>query len=560
MRKTSKIALWTVVLAVAAGFIYLAASADRLFGCARMVHRVLVPGNFNPSDARMEGGSTDSRLRDYLLDYWSRKPMPDWQKKAKVDVPRIMIACLLSGKRVEEVNRVLAAQVPNATIGSTWYLHRHGDYDFTLMALTPMLYFFGDRPEVLYPATREHLLKVLLNVEGGRWDDKVPRSLGRIGDTENHLLMINGSRYLKNRWLRLHGNKDETFDNHANGLERKLLDYLLEIYQEGVYEFNANPYQGYTLSALLNLDAFGGDSVKLMASRLLDRMNWDYALGSFDFRRFPPFRRRYSRAASTGLDGDYQAAMMKTWISFYLDSPDLKIRRGQHQALWAAIMPYRPPAGVIELTLKKRAPYFVKMGHGPQSCPEIYSVDSLGVLTAGGANQGTRSLIIARPITFITSDTARELTGVFHLEGPGTDFMGWNNTGVYRDFACAAGPVHVPAGYQAVAAVNGWQAFRVGAARYLATYSTDSLGLMALCSATDPGALLDKISRDNPPARMRKGIFVHPDGDEIGFDVRAPRNLWVITEVNHTPTDRQFDGWPMVEIAGSPLDSAQGMH
>ncbi len=33
---------------------------------------------------------------------------------------------------------------------------------------------------------------------------------------------------------------------------------------------------------------------------------------------------------------------------------------------------------------------------------------------------------------------------MIHLAGPGTDFMKWNNTGVYRNFACAKGPVFVP--------------------------------------------------------------------------------------------------------------------
>lgn len=558
MRKSSRILLWGVLILVAGGLIYMAASATRLLGCARMEHRVLAPGNFHPSDERLPGGSADSRLREYLFDYWSRKPMGDWKKKAKVDVPRVMIACLFSGRRVAEVNRVLAAQVPNAGIGSTWYLHPHGDYDFTLMALMPMLYFFGDRPELLYPKTRTHLLTVLLNVQGGRWDDKVPRSVGLIEDTENHLLMINGSRYLKNRWLRLHGKTDMAYDNHRNGLQEKLLNYLLEIYQEGVYEFNANPYQGYTLSALLNLDAFAADSVKLMAGKLLDRMNWNYALGSFDFRRFPPFRRRYSRADRTSLDGDYQAQMMKTWVSFYRDSLGLKIRRGQHQALWAAMMPYRPPAGVIDLVLHKRTPYFVKMGHGPESCPEIYSVDSIGLLSAGGANEGERSLIIARPITLITSDSARELKDVFHLAGPGTEFRQWNNTGVYRNFACAAGPVHVPESASAVERKDDWRIFRIRGNHYLAVYSTDSVGLLALCTASDPAALLAKITGDNPGEKIHSGKFLHPDGDEIGFDLNAPRDRWVITEVNHHPTNRIFDQWPMVEVAGQPLQGAPG--
>lgn len=551
MRKTR---IWIPVLValLLGGAVYAALSANRIFGCARMEHAVLTRGNFEPPTQRKEG-SRDSRLRQYLLNYWSGQPLENWQKKAKVEDPRIMIACLLSGKRVEEVNRFLIRQVPNAGIGSTWWLQRHGDYDFTLAALMPLLYFFGDRPDLLYPATRAHLLDVLLNVQGGRFDDKVPRSLGLIEDTENHLLMINGSRYLKNRWLRLHGKTDAVYDNQANGLAAKLLADLLAMYREGVYEFNANPYQGYTLSALLNLEAFGSDSIQLMARRLLDRFNWEYALGSYQFKRYPPFRRRYSRAGSTGLDGDYQGAMMKTWVGFYVDSPDLKIRRGQHQALWAAILPYRPPSGVIELVLHKRSPYFVKIGHGPGGCPEIYSVDSLSLLSAGGANRGERSLIVARPITLITAASGGTLREVFHLAGPGDTLMSWNNTGVYRDFACAAGPVHVPAGKGAICSAAGWRLFSLGSDRFLGVYSTDSLGVIAVCGGAGPKALLTQIIRDNPPLALRKGIFQHPDGDEIGFDVYAPHDQWVITEVNHHAVDRAFDGWPILDVSGEPL-------
>lgn len=244
---------------------------------------------------------------------------------------------------------------------------------------------------------------------------------------------------------------------------------------------------------------------------------------------------------------------MKTWVSFYVDSPDLKIRRGQHQALWAAILPYRPPAGVIDLVLHKGNPYFVKIGHGPGGCPEIYSADSISLLSAGGTNRGERSLIVARPITLITAAGKPALEDIFYLAGPGDTLMTWNNTGVYRNFACAAGPVHVPGRQSAVGAAGGWRIFSIGNDRLVAVYSSDFLGVMAVCNGADPEALVLKVARDNPPGALRKGVFRHPDGDEIGFDVNAPHDRWVITEVNHHPVDRAFDGWPMLEISGKPL-------
>jgi hypothetical protein len=142
---------------------------------------------------------------------------------------------------LDAANAYLQAQVPWGRSGSTWELHPEGDYDFTLAGLTVMLWLFGDDPEVLYPATRTHLLETLLVEEGDDFRVSVPRSLGLVRDTENHLLMTEGSRYLKNRWLRLHGSTAPRHDNNGNGMEARLLDLLGELQTAGLYEFNSIP-------------------------------------------------------------------------------------------------------------------------------------------------------------------------------------------------------------------------------------------------------------------------------------------------------------------------------
>jgi hypothetical protein len=123
---------------------------------------------------------------------------------------------------------------------------------------------------VLYPQTRDHLLNTLLPLEGGDPLVKVPRTLGLIPDTENHLLMTEGSRYLKNRWLALHGSSLSMHDNVANGLEEWLLTLIEELRMAGLHEFNSIPYEGYTLTALLNLDAFGSQKIQFATRKLLD--------------------------------------------------------------------------------------------------------------------------------------------------------------------------------------------------------------------------------------------------------------------------------------------------
>ncbi len=521
--------------------------ANSLFGAGRTKNIPLRQGNLVPDNTRTYTPDPRSPLREAILDYWSSMPFPESHAKIKLQEPRIILACFLTGKRIEEANRHLAGMKPHGVTGSSWLLNPGGDYDFTLLALTPILYFFGDSAEVMYPATREHLLDVLLTAEGGRFDDKVPHSLGLIEDTENHVLMTQGSRYLKNRWMRLHGNDDPAYDNTVNGMEKKLGAYLENILRCGIYEFNSNPYQGYTLSALLNLEAFGSSRIREISRKILDRVNWQYACGSFRFNTFPPMRRRYEHSTDTILDEDYHGAMMRTWVGFYTRSAGLTIKRGMHHALWAAVMPYRPPDGVIDRTLGMPFPYYVKIGHGWNSCPGIYSGSAGYLLSAGGANRGKHSLIIARPVILFTDPADHDLGKVFHMAGPGAGFMSWNNTGVYRNFACAAGPVHIPASATPVLTEGRWNVFRLPGPGLLAVYSTDALGLMVLSGPGDPGEFMAAIRRMNPSAERLKTEFHHPDGDVILYDTHAPHDKWVILEINGKKTNRDFDSWPFFE-------------
>jgi len=91
-------------------------------------------------------------------------------------------------------------------------LNKKGDYDFTITNLTTILWLFGDKENILYPGTRDYLVNNLLSEEGGDFRYAVPYSLGLWKDTENHILMTEGSRYLKNRWLALHGNTAEKYN------------------------------------------------------------------------------------------------------------------------------------------------------------------------------------------------------------------------------------------------------------------------------------------------------------------------------------------------------------
>ena len=359
--------------------------------------------------------------------------------------------------------------------------------------------------------------------------------------------MTEGSRYLKNRWLATHGHLEPVYDNVKNGLESWLLKLLTKLRLEGLYEFNSIPYEGYTLTALLNLEAFGAPEVQTAARSLLDHLNWKYAIGSFRFRRFPPFRRQYNHADDTALDGDRHAGLMKTWMSLYPDqavSPTLD--DNWHIAIWACWSPYRLPDETALWMIEKQEEYFARWGHGRDACPEIYSGGPAYLLTAGGANRGEGSLIVARPITLILDDDAKELAEVLHLAGPGDSFRGWNNTGVWRRFAVAAGEVHIPDTWSPSAESKLWKVYCPREDLCVAVCSRKDLGLVCLVDSSDPEGVLFEVTKDNGNVEQLNSSFQIPNGSRVGYAVNSAKDKWVIVEIDGRPVDRNFDDWTLM--------------
>jgi hypothetical protein len=278
-------------------------------------------------------------------------------------------------------------------------------------------------------------------------------------------------------------------------------------------------------------------------------MNWSYALGSYRLRHFPPFRRRYEYAPATSLTFGYQSAFMQAWLSFApepIDTPGLG-KGGDVHALMGSCLPYRPPDRVVQLMFDKGAGYFAQLGHGPGACPEIYAAGPHFLLSAGGSNRGERSQIVARPITLLLDDGAIDLAEVFHLAGPGGDFRQWNNTGVHRNFACAAGPVQVPARFTAVWQSGAWRIFAVQPGLTLAVYSTPELGLLGVFGAVAADELLRAIVRANPDPVMLSHKFRFPDGPLLTYELTAPKDQWVMVSQGGTALDRDFDHWPLLD-------------
>ena len=517
-----------------------------LFGCS---YSYLTPhGNINIPHERTATLSAHAPFTDSIIQLWADKIIDDKKLSGKGNVPRIILAKLMLKKDLMETNTKIRQMIVSGVTGSSWALNKKGDYDFTLTPLTTILFLFGDQPEILYPETKDYLLKTLLTADGNKYRSSAPRTLGLAPETENHLLMTEGSRYLKNNWMKLHGSTDPYYNNIQNGMETKVLALLAKINKDGLFEFNSQPYIGYTIAALLNLEAFGSEKVRSEARNVLDYMNWCYAIGSYGLKHYPPMRRRYDKQHIQQLTTGYQSVFMKTWLSFTdVSGYNKDIGNAEAHALMGAAMPYRPADKVVDLIFNKDAGYFVKMGHGKKACPEIYAAGKKFLLSAGGANRGKNSLVVTRPICLFLDDKAEDLSSVFHIAGPGSDYMGWNNTGVYKDFACAAGPVSIPSSATLITKNESWAIYSGKNNLLIAVHSEADFGLIAIFANINADVLLSNLRMLNPDNKLLKSEFQFPGGQKLSYDVNAPKNKWVIVTVNGALQNRNFDKWPLID-------------
>ncbi|WP_372755651.1 hypothetical protein [Mariniflexile sp.] len=489
-----------------------------------------------------------STFADSIYKSVAKLPITEDMLFKKGNTTRILLARLLLKQNVSEVNDILQKLTVWGNTGSSWIMNPKGDYDFPLTILTTILYKFGDHPEVLYPETKNHLLKVLLCEEGNRFSYTAPRTLGLVMETENHMLMTEGSRYLKNRYIQLQGNTDSYYDNVQNGMEEKLLSLIGEMKTNGLYEFNSIPYLGYTITALLNLEAFASEKIREQARDLLDYINWSYALNSYNLKHFPPMRRRYEKAGIKELTTDYHSAFIKSWLSYSgIEDYDKNVGSAKIHALMGACMPYRPADAFVEMLFNKKNGYFVRQGHGPKASPEISSAGKNFLISAGGVNRGKKSQIVARPICLFLNDNADHLSEVIHLSGPSDDFMQWNNTGVYKNFACAAGPVVIPKGMQALLTKGNWSSYLGNNDVTVVVYSTNSLGIVAIFENVEPLGVFEEVLKANPDSDILNKQFKFPNGPLLGYDVLAAKNQWVMMSADGKRLDRDFDFWPLIE-------------
>ncbi len=292
------------------------------------------------------------------------------------------------------------------------------DYDLALKGLMTILYRYRAQ---LADSDVQYILQDLVpdEIQGGHDEDQeigleipplvVPGEVDGISipETENHMLMIDTSRYLVNQVLHdLH--PDPRYDNVANGLTGWLLDFLQVIARHDFLEFNARPYQRLSLHALLNLYEFARDEpIRTAAAILLDYTAVKFAVSSSRGRRISPFRRLQERIAFprgefddlTAANGDVVTVMFMMWLGTIDD------QRRSVQTYWdgwalvgllSGTSAYRPPSVAYVLARDASTPAQHVFAHGRRprflgseddadGGIEIYHRSPSFLLSAGGA-------------------------------------------------------------------------------------------------------------------------------------------------------------------------------
>jgi hypothetical protein len=156
-----------------------------------------------------------------------------------------------------------------------------------------------------------------------------------VPETENHVPMINGAKYLMNQWIRTNPRQDPTlkaifdanpaaFVNEGSTLEQGLLSIISRVMKNGYFEENARPYQGYTLKMLMTLSTFAeSEKVRTAARNAVDFTGAMVAFQSSYGKRYAPMRRRWNRRDEVTLyGGDYVPPMFGILTGSYAFDDD----------------------------------------------------------------------------------------------------------------------------------------------------------------------------------------------------------------------------------------------
>jgi hypothetical protein len=261
----------------------------------------------------------------------------------------------------------------------------------------------------------------------------------RIPETENHRLMIESSRYLKNQVLleemKHHPNIGE-LQEEQNDVRDWLLDYLGLIMREDFSEYNARPYQRYSIKAIMNLSDFATDPKVVRAARnVLEFYVAKFAMTSREGVRVTPHRRRVDAMAKNavmtefgGEGADHAIAVMQflAGLTHRLnesapsdfpgpavgDKPFKRMPYGNADNMdFLATTQFVLDDSILHMALFKDRPYFQRMHHAGI---EIYTNRTGFTLAAGGIKTEPAASLMIGGVSAGLSEVADD------MGGPGT--------------------------------------------------------------------------------------------------------------------------------------------
>lgn len=460
--------------------------------------------------------------------------------------PRIVFAKLLIEKDVFQINIDILNYKAWGSTGTSGLVNPYGDYDFAENLWTYLVWYFKNQPDILLPQTAKHIIDHLIIDNGNEPEKRAPNTLGFLRETENHILMKETSRYLKNQWLFEQYNNPKN-NNKTNGMEDFMIHHLEEILKTGFYEFNSNPYISYTFEALHVLYNYtASPKIESLCKQIMDAENYQYALGSYQLKKYGPFRRRLSRESVTALDGDRHNTLIKIQLSKYYNEykEEFKLNCCFDKSLVHLTSKYILPQYIVEIIKHKPETYYAKIGHGIKSSPEIYYGNSNYLISAGGYRTGAKSQIVPRPTTIFLNDTASTINDCIHIIGKGK-LNKWNNTGVYKNFAVANHNVTVPEKFNRIEQVGNWSVYQPYAEKniFICIFNLNDFGLIYVSENEDYKTVLN----NNLDPEIIQSNFYFSNIENITYNVNK-RKRWIIKSINNVKQERRFGKWKRFEV------------
>ena len=410
----------------------------------------------------------------------------------------------------------------------------------------------------------------------------VADTLIRIPESENHLLNIESSRFLTNQLMLVelgdsHPNVDVIREQQAD-VREWLLKRLKRISDSDFEEYNARPYQRYSINAIVNLVDFSFDAEVERAARIvLDQASAKFAVGSNRARRVAPYRRLAS--ADPFVKGPDQVHHQNLYN--FARNSDHQVMRfivlaGQTQLFPAGRLPagmlgelvnpaisrYRLPDPILELAVERRQILHQRISHHGW---EAYTSAPSFLLSAGGIQTPYANKVlvfgnaddkgIAVPTVLIPTAGATRVAELIRFDGVGIAENRSNNTCVWDGFACGRNLV-IPLDFfsgciDSSSSTSGTWTF-INSARctrlaggphfYVAAYRRDCSWNDAACAAgglnsgilevvdapaasAETDAAYDTFKKDRRNALVfqedaRGGTYTTVDGSAIAFDAR----------------------------------------